>query len=534
MRRNIRFGSTLAVVLAQLLLGGTAVAAVGPTTRVSVSSSGGQANGASLSSAVTGDGRFVVFDSDATNLVSGDTNAATDVFVRDRQAGTTIRVSVGPGGVQGNGVSNESVISSDGRFVAFNSDANNLVSGDTNARTDVFVRDLQTGTTIRASVDSNGTEGNSISFGPSISDDGRIVAFTSAATNLVPGDTNFSQDIFVHDTVTGTTEMGSVDSSGTHANDGSVGALLSSDGTILAFLSFASNLVAGDTNNRTDAFVHDRSTGDTTRVSVSSSGGQANNRSEGDALSADGRFVAFASPADNLVSPDANGGFEDVFVHDRLTGLTTLASVDTSGNQVFADSGSSALSADGRFVAFSSVGAFVPGDGNGFRDVYLHDRNTGATDRASVDRAGAEGNGSSGFADIDADGRFVVFPSEASNLVSGDTNGVSDIFVRDRGLCAGSVVTIQGTDGDDILTGTSGPDVIDGLGGNDTVNGLGGKDKLCGGSGNDSLNGGTGNDRLVGEAGNDAMNGGQGTDTCQGGKGSGDSATNCEQVTGVP
>src|SRR5213078_3528455 len=316
----------------------------GMTARVSVASDGTQANNVSSYPALSADGRFVAFQSDATNLVVGDTNGKTDVFVHDRQTGTTERVSVASGGgTQGTGNSGGffafPALSADGRLVAFQSDATNLVAGDTNGATDVFVHDRQTGATERVSVTSGGRQGNGFSAGPVLSADGRFVAFHSAATNLVTGDTNGAADVFVHDRQTGTTERVSVASGGTQSNAASLGSALSADGRFVAFQSDATNLVAGDTNGATDVFVHDRQTGATERVSVASGGGTQGNRNSGGffafpALSAAGRLVAFQSAATNLVADDTNGA-TDVFVHDRQTGTTErvrVASGRTQGN----------------------------------------------------------------------------------------------------------------------------------------------------------------------------------------------------------
>jgi Tol biopolymer transport system component len=288
---------------------------INQTNRVSVASNGTQGNGNSFASSISTDGRYVVFESFASNLVSGDTNGVEDVFVHDRQTGQTSRVSVASNGVQGNDPSYTPFLSADGRYVAFASDANNLVSGDTNSSTaDVFVRDLQTNQTSRVSVASSGTQGNDFSSSPSLSTDGRYVAFISEASNLVSGDTNGVADIFVHDRQTGQTSRVSVASSGTQGNSGSFAPYLSPDGRYVAFQSTASNLISGDTNNRDDVFVRDWQTGQTSRVSVASNGTQGNGSSFNPSPSAAGHYVAFESFANNLVDGDTNS-VTDVFVH---------------------------------------------------------------------------------------------------------------------------------------------------------------------------------------------------------------------------
>ncbi len=433
----VRFVSAGALLVAVL----TGAAAGQGTSRVSVDSGGMQGNLASgwYGCAISADGRYVAFWSRATNLVGGDTNNVADVFVHDRQSGTTERVSVDSGGVQGGAKSLYPAISADGRYVAFQSDASTLVVGDMNATSDIFVHDRRSGTTERVSVDSGGAEGNGLSYYAAISVDGRYVAFDSSATNLVAGDTNAFTDVFVHDRQSGATERVSVDSGGAEGNDGSGGFLsISADGRYVVFGSYATNLVGGDTNGLFDLFVHDRQIGVTERVSVDSAGAEGNGLSFYPSISADGRHVAFASIASNLVGGDTNASY-DAFVHDRQSGTTERVSVDSSGAQGDFDSFYPVISADGRHVAFPSYTTnLVGGDTNGAPDVFVHDRQSGATERVSVDSDGAQGNSGSYEPSISADGRYVAFHGLATNLVGGDTNGVSDVFVRDRGAGIGT------------------------------------------------------------------------------------------------
>ena len=232
----------------------------GSVERVSLASNGTQI-GACSDARISGDGRFVVFIT-SQGIVPGDTNGTYDVFIRDRVALTTTRVSVGNGGVQANGASFYTAINGDGRFVAFAADATNLVAGDTNAGRDVFVRDRLTGTTERVSVNSaeaqTTTGGNSVISFPSISADGRFVIFDSFAPDLVAGDTNSKSDVFARDRLAGTTSRVSVTSAGAQANNQSYSYSVSADGRFVAFYSDATNLVAGDTNGFTDIFLRDR------------------------------------------------------------------------------------------------------------------------------------------------------------------------------------------------------------------------------------------------------------------------------------
>ena len=433
----------LLCALAGLVLsgGGQANAWPGATQRVSVASNGDQADGSSEYSAISSDGRYMAFHSSASNLVTGDSNGVQDVFDHDRQTGVTERLSVATDGAQGSRGSLHPAISQDGRFVAFDSWAPDLVAEDTNDRVDVFVRDRQTNNTERVSLSGSGVEGNDTSWYPAISADGRFVAFQSFASNLVSGDSNNVEDVFVRDRQTSTTVRISLSSGGVQGNNGSWDAAISSDGRFVAFGSDASNLVTGDTNGVGDIFVRDRDTDadgifdeaewvSTTRVSVRSGGTQSNGDSYYAAINADGHYVAFGSAASNLVTGDTNG-YSDVFVRDRQEGTTTRVSVDSSGVQGNNASVTSAISADGQYVAFDSYATnLVPYDTNGAEDAFVRD--AGTTTRVSVDSSGFQGNGASAAPAISGDGRFTAFESVASNLVPWDSNGASDIFLHDQ------------------------------------------------------------------------------------------------------
>lgn len=403
----------------------------GVTTLVSIASDGTQGNKLSYHPSISADGRYIAFESNASNLVANDTNGDPDVFVYDRLTGQTRRVSRASNGTQGNNGSGTPAISADGLTVAFVSAATNLASVDTNGVNDVFVHEQETGKTKRVSVATNGAQGDGASQEPSISSDGRLVAFSSEATNLVSGDTNGVQDIFIHNQAKGETKRISLSSSGAQGNELSRHACISADGRYVAFESAASNLVNGDTNGSFDIFVHERGSGVTRRVSIASDGTQGKKSSINPSISADGRYVAFESNANNLVSEDTNI-YADVFVHDRLTGETTRVSIASNGTQGNEDSRSPAISADGRYVAFASAASnLVSGDANSSVDIFIHDRVTRQTRRVSVASDGTEANLYSKEPVISASGIYIAFESYASNLVSGDTNGAGDVFLHD-------------------------------------------------------------------------------------------------------
>jgi Tol biopolymer transport system component len=423
------------LVLAGLLSAARTPAQPGTTQRVSISSYGEQANGDSgwyFGVSLSADARFVAFCSVASNLVPDDTNGHWDLFVRDRHLGTTERVSVSSSGAQADAGSGSPSQTADGRFVVFFSYATNLVPEDTNGYCDAFVRDRQLGTTERISVSSSGNQANGGSYCPSVSADGRFVAFLSLATNLVPGGTGPWSQVFVRDRLRGTTELASVSLSGEPGDFDSYYCSVSADGRFVAFLSSAGNLVPGGTIGKQKVFVHDLLTGTNEQASVSSSGEPENGLSWWCCVSEDGRFVAFESDATNLVPGDANGD-RDVFVRDRLAGTTERVSVSSSGGEGNGPSFGPSISSDGRYVSYkSSASNLVTGDANGCQDVFLRDRLAGGTELVSVSSRGEQGNLDSWASCLSADGRYVAFTSSAANLVAGDTNGCWDVFVRDR------------------------------------------------------------------------------------------------------
>jgi len=361
----------------------------GKVTRISVASDGNQGNaGSAYGGSFSADARYMAYTSASSNLVEGDTNHMLDVFLYDQVSGETSRVSVSSAGTQANQHSHQPALSEDGRFVAFATTSSNLVAGDTNGMSDIYLHDRLTGETGRVSVSSAGLQGDGHSYQPSISGDGRLVAFYSQASNLVLDDTNRVEDIFVHDRESGETFRISISSTGMQGDGKSYQPYISRNGQYVAYSSDATNLVADDTNGTYDIFVHDLLSGETTRVSVASDGTQATGGNFGSHypfISADGRYLTFGSFAPNLVA-GIETGFVDIYVHDRLTGETSRVSIANDGTRGNFDSYSpSSISDDGRYVAFcSDASNLVVDDSNGFRDIFVHDRLSGLTERISA------------------------------------------------------------------------------------------------------------------------------------------------------
>ena len=420
-------------VLALIVL--PALAAAQSTVRVSLSDTGLEGHGASWQESISANGRFLAFHSYAYNLVPGDLNAESDIFVRDLVRGRTRVASVNPMGLTGNGGSEHPALSDNGRWLAFFSEADDLVAGDTNGAGDVFVRDLRFGVTVRASVDSSGNQGLGASGavrGPAISADGRRVAFYSLAPNLVVDDTNDTWDVFVHDLFTGVTRRVSVSSSGQEASNVLVPAAapsLSADGRYVAFEFSGDTLVPSDTNGRPDVFVHDLETGTTTRVSVGPSGTESQFGAQEPSISATGRYVAFTSTSNDLVPGDGNNG-ADVFVHDRRTKRNVLASVGNHGEQADFGCRYPVLSRNGRFVAFESLAStLVPGDTNSKTDLFLRDLVQDETIRLNLASDGSQSDRSCYGITMTANAHAFAFWTAAS-LVDDDTNETLDVFLR--------------------------------------------------------------------------------------------------------
>lgn len=436
------------------------------TTRVNASN-GGDPDHTSFDPCLSADGRRLVFTSAASDLVPGaiDGNGVTDIYVRELDTGVTRRVSMSFNGSETFAPSRMATISADGSTVAFASGDPTLVPGDVNQHWDVFVVDLASGATELVSRSSQGVLGNGSSFFPALSADGRYVAFETLARNFVAGDTNFRWDVYRHDRFTGETELVSRTPTGRGGNHNSGGNFqdgpsISADGRTVAFWSRASDLVPFDTNNMgtsmpfcdvcgDDIFVFDFALGSMQRLSVTPFGAESNAASYNPSLSADARFVAFESAASDLIASDTNGAC-DVFVVDRDsdgngvydepgTWLTQLVSVASDGAQGNAWSGGTpftrrgpTISADGKVVIFTSEASnLASGDAPHTSDLFRHDLSSGVTTCVSVDLIGNPA-GLSFDSAPSHDGAVCAFTSGSTKLVRNDLTEREDVFVRRR------------------------------------------------------------------------------------------------------
>ncbi len=401
------------------------------TALISANSTNENGNKESGFSSISANGRFITFSSYATNLVAKDTKNNRQIYLRDLLTGSIKLVSVNSSGQAGNADSWNAVVSANGKFVAFTSNATNLIGGDTNKVPDIFVSDVENKEITRISVSSLGQQSNLDSDSSSISADGQYVAFDSWASNLVSNDTNNQRDIFVHNRENKTTVRVSVDSSGQQVAGYSEEPSINADGRYVAFMSKGETLISEDTNGRPDIFVYDLQLGTIKRVSLDSNGLEANNWSRAAAINADGKLIAFTSKA-KMTSDDSNGTW-DAFVHDISIGKTSRVSVNTLGLGADSYTTEVAISADGSTIAFSSPSTnLIDNDLNNLSDIFVHTLANKKTSRISVNNSGLEGNGVSESPALSADGNMVTYTSLATNLIANDANNVQDVFVRDR------------------------------------------------------------------------------------------------------
>lgn len=455
---KLRISQVIDVAAVCLAVSLTAVsagqAAGSSTSRVSISSGGAQGNGFTFGApSISQDGRYVAFASSSSNLVAGDANGppntseSDDVFVRDRQTSTTTCVSVSSLGARGNGPSHWATMTPDGHYVAFLSGATNLVPNDTNGRFDAFLHDRQTGTTERVSITSLGAQVGGVEIGqPSISDDGRYIAFASNAADIVAGDTNGAADIFIRDRVAGTTTRMSPWQDGREGT-GTYYPRISGNGRFLVYAS-QERLVAADTNSASDVYIKELATNGVELISQRDTGTVGTGDSFAGVPNTDGRFVAFFSNA-TLAPLDTDGGGEDAYVRDRQTGKTELVSMTNlnEGHQYQLNDTLHfpSISGDGRYVAFETTNQLVEKSYATQWRVYLRDRGTGTTELLSMSSTTVEAyiNPFAGGVALSSDGRFAALTNDADNLVAGDTNSMTDTFVRDRGPKEGRKLTIR-------------------------------------------------------------------------------------------
>lgn len=429
-------------------------AAQGATRLVSAASATQQANGSSGGGELSADGRFVAFLSVASNLVPGDVGGIADVFVRDLQTGAIARESVSSAGVAANMNCWKPELSGDGRFVVFVSGSSNLVPGYVPNSFELFVRDRAASTTAVVSYGLGGVESDRgvvvpNFVGPSISHDGRFVAFVSPSTNLVVGDTNASSDVFVRDLLTGGIERVPALPGGVEPNGYATDVDLSADGRWVVFTSVASNLVAGDVNGASDVFAYDRSTGALTIVSATAIGDRGSANSDQGVVSADGQWVAFTSAATNFASTHSSG-MRQVYIKNLATLAVAPVSYSLFGGEPNLESERPVISADGRYVAFDSLGSDLADYDYDYwkRDVYLYDRGLGSTRRISVSSSLTEDYAGSAVASVSADASSISFGSSSQDFVLGHAHGQSDVYVHTANVnesrieCSGNGIAV--------------------------------------------------------------------------------------------
>lgn len=401
-------------------------------TRVSVDSLSVQGNGASSQPSVSKDGRYVTFTSSANNLVSGDTNGVADIFLRDLLNNTTTRISLSSTGTEGNGGSTYSKISFNGRYVLFTSTASNFASNDNNGTEDIFLRDTVNATTELISISTTGSTGNYQSggdLGLDISRDGKYVVFTSSASNLVTTDTGGKMDVFVRDRTLGTTTLISMSDSGIQGNGDSRRPSISCEGSRITFYSQASNLVTSDTNGHSDVFYVDR-IGQRTMYNIT----QASNGYSGfPSISCSGDTISYHTDASNLLAADTNVR-SDIYAHDISSDSTYLVSKSTSGTISDGYSYTPSVSADGRYITFESGANNLAGYSNGWQNIYIHDRFTATTEKISKRNSSTNTFQNSSAAKISVNGEVVVYESDDTGLVTGDTNALTDAFSSETGV----------------------------------------------------------------------------------------------------
>lgn len=487
--------------------------------RVSSAFDGSAANDFSFGPSLSLDGSKVVYESLANNIVTNDFNGFFDVFMRDLDTGTTTRISELSGGGDAFDNSYNAMISGDGSTVVFESNASGFVGNDFNGQSDVFAKDLATGNIVRASLRWDGTEIFG-AFDASVSNDGRYVSFQTFDDGVTLNDFNGREDIFVRDLVTGTTmDVSNIAVGGAQSDDGAYNAEISGNGQFVVFESMSTNLVNNDFNFMTDIFVRDLANGTTEKISGSFDGFDADDMSFSGAISDDGRYVAYLSQANNITAGD-NNGFVDVFLHDRDTGTTTRISNAMSGTGT--DLIEVSISPDGMIVTYGSLDPFDPNNNKTF----AYDQTTGLTTEIA-------GIGFNGMVDLSGDNTLMAFGADLDGITPDDTNGFPDVFVADTGIEPPPPPTPPQdgvfTDGDEVLDLNLVDLMVDNI--LDYTNAMGGSDTVImsedaiasmpffGGDGNDTVIGSRMANFIAGEDGNDTLMGDDGDDGIVGGNG---------------
>ncbi len=375
---------------------------------------------------ITSNGRYVVFESRHATLGNA---FSPNIFVLDRQTGLVDRVSRGLNNTLPNSSVQFATISDDGRYIAYQTSATNIASTDTSSNTDVFLFDRGTSVTTQVSVGAANSQSNGNSRFPKISGNGQFIVFESTSSNLVALDTNGTSDVFLYTVATGAISLISKSSGGIIGSAESGNPAISFDGSKVVFASSATNLESPDTNGVRDIFVHSVATGVTQLVSKSAGGAQGNQSSEAPTISGDARFVAFWSNASNLVTTPPTNVPPNVHLVDLQTGAIELVSIGTNGLPTSDAATPPALSFDGRYVVFATASSSATP--SLLTDVMWRDRTTGTTRRISRAATGVASGGASSSLDITADGQTVLFASIAKNLVAADNNYSRDVFVVD-------------------------------------------------------------------------------------------------------
>lgn len=447
--RLLSCGAALCVLISPL----SVFALNGENELVSEGLSSTEGDGASETPVVSLDGDKIAFASEATNLVADDTNGVADVFLRDRTSLTLERVSVSTAEVEADGASGSVSMSSDGRYVAFVSSATNLVLSDDNSAADCFLRDTETRTTVRVNLDENGNSADAACANPTVSDDGNLVVFESAATDLVDENLNGRVNVFLRNIGAGTTTLVSLRHNGQYADGDNTNPVISADGTVVLFESVAPSMTTDDdTGAVKDLFAFTLAESSLRLVSRAEGalGAKGNADSALPSIDASGRYVAFQSLATNLVATDLNG-VGDCFLRDLTTNVISRINVDADGVESSGSCTHPVISSDAEYLSFLSDGNdLVAGDTNGVTDAFARPRERQDIFLISRGFGDTDSNAAAASPAISGEGDYVAWSSDASNLVATDTNGVSDVFLTENDVCLDSEKVSPGQCGCDV------------------------------------------------------------------------------------